>query len=67
MDTTRGVQGPAMAPPGLHAYAGTGLRTRNGELDLSMGYLLVTTRAGDGGWEGAAGGFLPTVGYRYAF
>ena len=64
---SRGVRGLALAPPGAHAHAGAGVRTRHGQIDLDLGYLFVTTNAGDGGWQGGAGGFLTTVGYRHAF
>ncbi len=67
VDSTRGVRGLALAPPGAHAYTGAGLRTRHGEIDLSLGYLFITTSAGEGGWQGGAGGLLPTLGYRHAF
>ena len=67
VDASQGLRGLALAPPGAHAHAGLGFRTRQGEVDLSMGYLFVTTRAGEGGWQGLAGGVLATVGYRHGF
>ena len=67
VDATTGVRGLALAPPGAHAYTGAGLRTRNGEIDLSLGYLFIRTDAGDSGWQGSAGGILSTLGYRHSF
>ena len=64
---TTGVKGLALAPPGAHAFGGAGLRTRTGQVDLSLGYVFITTLSGSGGWQGGAGGVLSTIGYRHAF
>jgi len=64
---TTGVKGLALAPPGAHAFGGAGFRTRTGQVDLSLGYVFITTLSGSGGWQGGAGGVLSTLGYRHAF
>ncbi len=67
LDGSRALRGLALAPPGGHVFVGTGLKTRTGQLDLQLGYLVVSTAPGDGGWQGQVGGFLSTLGYRHGF
>lgn len=60
------IQGIGLGPPGAYVHVGSGTRTRTGQIDVTVGYLLIGSVAGDGGFESGLGGVLGTVGYRLA-
>ena len=57
---TRGI---GVAPPGFRPFAGAGWRVGSSELQIEVGYTVLTMSSEDLGWQGPVGGFVATLGY----
>ena len=56
-----------LTAPGFSIFTGSGWRTQNGELQGQLAYVFVALDGQQGGWQGAVGGVVGTIGYKLLY